>query len=151
MVGRACCQIGRRGAGTEGETLGGAICLPLLIDRDLDVEATGDGFMSFRAGQLRASIGAPRVSTALTESLLRSGNVMVIVDGLSERDRRNATGTQQQCLLAPAPPMASAHAPQRAHQAPPWLLLIGSVLFLAAYDAGLIRSQALAACMLKRN
>jgi hypothetical protein len=83
------CQIGRRAAGIEGEAFGGAICLPLLIDRDLDTEATGDGFIPFLAGQLRAGIGAPHVSTALTEVLLRSGDVLVIVDGLSERD--NAT------------------------------------------------------------
>jgi hypothetical protein len=79
------CRIGSRAAGVEGKGLGGAISLPLLIDRDLDAEATGDEFIAFLSGQLRASIGAPRVSTALTEALLRSGDVLVIVDGLSER------------------------------------------------------------------
>ncbi len=83
------CQIGRRAAGADGESLGAAICLPLLIDRDLDADAVGDGFIPFLAGQLRSSIGAPRVSTALTEALLRAGDLLVIVDGLSERD--NAT------------------------------------------------------------
>jgi hypothetical protein len=81
------CQVGRRALGENGMSpLGGVTCLPLLVDRDLDAAETGDGLVPFLAGSLRASIGVPRISVTLTAALLRSGRIMVIADGLSERN-----------------------------------------------------------------
>jgi hypothetical protein len=80
------CQIGRRALGEEGAPLGGASCLPLLIDRNLEMSETGDRFLPFLTGALQALIGIPRLSSRLAEALLRSGRVLVIVDGLSERN-----------------------------------------------------------------
>jgi hypothetical protein len=77
------CEIGRRAA--EG-ALGGTNFLPLFIDRDLDASDIGEGFLPYMAGLLRASTDIRRVSTAWTEALLRSGDILVIVDGLSERN-----------------------------------------------------------------
>ena len=71
----------------EQETLvGGTLCLPLLVDRDLKEAETGSGFVPFLAGMLRAMVGVEWLSAALAEALLRCGRVLVIVDGLSERD-----------------------------------------------------------------
>jgi len=80
------CRIGCRALGEEGTPLGGIFCLPLLIDRDLEISETGDGFLPFLTGALRAMVGIPRLSSRLAEMLLRSGRVLVIVDGLSERN-----------------------------------------------------------------
>jgi hypothetical protein len=80
------CRIGCHALGDEGTPPGGVFCLPLLIDRDLETSETGDGFLPFLAGILRAMIGVPRLSSGLAEALLRSGRVLVIVDGLSERN-----------------------------------------------------------------
>jgi hypothetical protein len=80
------CRIGRHALGEKGTPPGGFLCLPLLIDRNLEPSDTKDGFVPFLAGALRAMIGIPRLSTKLAEALLRSGRVLVIVDGLSERN-----------------------------------------------------------------
>jgi photosystem II stability/assembly factor-like uncharacterized protein len=80
------CRIGRRLLAEDGAPLGGIVCLPLLIDRDLEESDTGDGLLPFLAGALRAMLGVPRISSKLAEALVRSGSVLVIVDGLSERN-----------------------------------------------------------------
>ena len=80
-------RIARRGLGEEGSPLGGHFCLPLLVDRDLDVTETSDGLLVYLTGALRAMVGLPRLSIGLVEALLRSGRVMVIADGLSERSQ----------------------------------------------------------------
>jgi HEAT repeat protein len=80
------CQIGRRILGDEGPPIGGFSCLPLFIDRDLEVSETETGFVAFLTGALRAMVGVPRLSSKLVEALVLSGRVLVIVDGLSERN-----------------------------------------------------------------
>jgi hypothetical protein len=80
------CQIGQRMLDQSRTPFGGLPCLPLIIDRDLKETETGENFISYLGGVLRVMIGVPRLSAALTEALLRSGRVVVIVDGLSERD-----------------------------------------------------------------
>jgi len=81
------CRIGCRAMGEEGTPPGGVMCLPLLIDRDLEPSEAGDGFVPCLAGALRALVGTPRLSSKLTEALVRSGRILVIVDGLSERNK----------------------------------------------------------------
>jgi hypothetical protein len=81
----ACC-IGRRALGEKGTPPGGFLCLPLLVDRDLEPSETKEGFVPFLAGMLRVMVSIPRLSVKLAEALLRSGRVVVIVDGLSERN-----------------------------------------------------------------
>jgi hypothetical protein len=76
--------MGERVLGEYGPPLGGFFCLPLMVDRDVKTEETGDGLVPFLAGLLRAMVGVEKLSSALAEALLRSGRV--IVDGLSERD-----------------------------------------------------------------
>jgi photosystem II stability/assembly factor-like uncharacterized protein len=80
------CSIGRRALGENGTSLGQFLCLPLLIDGNVDPSETKEGFVPFLAGRLRVFVNLPRLSSNLTEALLRSGRVLVIVDGLSERD-----------------------------------------------------------------
>jgi hypothetical protein len=80
-------RIARRGLGDEGEPLGGHVCLPLLVDRDLEATEASDGLLVYLTGALRALAGVPRLSVELVEALLRTGRVMVIVDGLSERSQ----------------------------------------------------------------
>ncbi len=80
------CQIGRRMLSEAQARVGGHVCIPLLIDRDLRATETEEGFVAFLAGLLRAMVGIDRLSTTLTEALLRSGRLLVIVGGLSERD-----------------------------------------------------------------
>jgi len=80
-------RIARHCLGEEGAPLGGHLCLPLLIDRDLEATEASDGLLVHMAGALRAMAGLPRLSIGLGEALLRSGRVMVIADGLSERSQ----------------------------------------------------------------
>jgi hypothetical protein len=86
IPGSPACRIGCRALGEEGLPPGGIFCLPLLIDRDLEISEVDDGFLPFLTGALRAMVGIPRLSSKLAEVLLRSGRVLMIVDGLSERN-----------------------------------------------------------------
>ena len=60
--------------------------LPLLVDADVPEEAVKAGnFYPYIAGLLRSALNEDRrVTFALATALLRSGRVLVIVDGLSE-------------------------------------------------------------------
>ena len=80
------CRIGCRALGEGGILLGGVPCLPLLFDRDLEQSEIENGLLPCLAGALRVMIDTPRLSSNLAEALVRSGYVLVIVDGLSERN-----------------------------------------------------------------
>jgi hypothetical protein len=82
------CQIGSRSLGTPNQILlGRHKMLPLLIDADVPEDATkAGGFYPYVAGLLRSALNENRrITVALTRALLRSGRVLIIVDGLSER------------------------------------------------------------------
>jgi hypothetical protein len=61
--------------------------LPLLVEADVSEEATKPGgFYPYIAGLLRPAVNENRrITTSLVRALLRSGRILVIVDGLSER------------------------------------------------------------------
>ena len=95
------CRIGRRALGTnEHRPLCGRPMLPLLIEADVpDDAAKTDGLCPYIAGLLRPALGENRpLSATLVKALLRSGHVLVIVDGLSERSivTRQAFNPQRQ-------------------------------------------------------
>jgi hypothetical protein len=82
------CRIGRRSLRTIDQLpLGTHTMLPLLVEADIPEEAaTPNGLYPFLAGLLRLALEESRpISLTLTKALLRSGRVLVIVDGLSER------------------------------------------------------------------
>jgi hypothetical protein len=82
------CRIGRRSLGAIGQpSLGTHTMLPLLVEADVPEEAAQpNGLRPFLAGLLRPALAENRpISPTLTKALLRSGRVLVIVDGLSER------------------------------------------------------------------
>ena len=61
--------------------------LPVLVEADVPDETVKDNnIYTYLAGLLRPAIGENRpISFSLIKALLRSGRVLVIVDGLSER------------------------------------------------------------------
>jgi photosystem II stability/assembly factor-like uncharacterized protein len=82
------CRIARRAMGEDGRApLAGYPILPLLIEQDIPEEAAKvDGLCPYLAGLLRSALGQSRmISPALMEALLRTGRVMPIIDGFSER------------------------------------------------------------------
>jgi photosystem II stability/assembly factor-like uncharacterized protein len=89
------CGIGLRATGADGHppSLADHAMLPLLIESDLLPEAAKpDGLSSYLAGLLRSALNqTEEISPSLVEALLRTGRILLIVDGLSER----APATQQ--------------------------------------------------------
>jgi hypothetical protein len=82
------CRIGSRALGpTDLLPLGRHRILPLLVDADVPEEAAkAGGLYQYVAGLLRSALNEKRrMTVALIKALLRSGRVLVIVDGLSER------------------------------------------------------------------
>jgi hypothetical protein len=74
--------------------------LPLLIEADVPEEASKpDCLYPYLAGVLRSALNESRpISSMLTKALLRSGRVLIIVDGMSERSAmtRQAFSPQRQ-------------------------------------------------------
>jgi len=92
-------RVGMRSLGHEG--LSNHPMIPLLVDHDLDVTGTDRHDMFFQAvrGKLQSIVGSPdAIPEGLAEALLRKGFVLVVFDGLSERDQ----STRE--LLDPADP-----------------------------------------------
>ena len=82
------CSIASRALGTTDQLrLGRHRMLPLLVDADVPEEVTrAGGLYLYVAGLIRSALNEnPRVTVALAAALLRSGRVLIIVDGLSER------------------------------------------------------------------
>ena len=82
------CRIGSRALGTtEQLPIGRHRMLPLLVDADVPEEAAKPGgFYPYVAGLLRSALNENRrITVSLATALLRSGRVLIIVDGLSER------------------------------------------------------------------
>ncbi|MFZ3326179.1 MAG: YCF48-related protein, partial [Methylocella sp.] len=95
------CRVGRRSLGTTDQPpLAGHTMLPLLVEADvIDEAAKPNGLYPYLAGLLRSALNEKRpISVSLTKALLRSGRVLVIVDGLSERSAatRQAFDPQRQ-------------------------------------------------------
>jgi hypothetical protein len=95
------CRIGQRALGTvDRSPLGPYRMLPLLIEADAPEEAAKpDGLYPYLAGLLRPALNERRrITIGLISALLRSGRVLVIVDGLSERSEatRRAFDPQRQ-------------------------------------------------------
>jgi hypothetical protein len=82
------CHIGRRAIEAVSETYSGKNrMLPLLIiDAEVPKEAAkANGFYPFIAGVLRSALNENRrISVPLVKALLRSGRVLLIVDGLTD-------------------------------------------------------------------
>jgi hypothetical protein len=86
------CSIGNRVLGTADQLpIGSYRMLPLLVDADVPEDAAKPGgFYPYVAGLLRSALNENRrITVALAASLLRSGRVLIIVDGLSERSSTN--------------------------------------------------------------
>jgi hypothetical protein len=82
------CRIGSRALGTTDQLpIGRHRMLPLLVDADVPEEAVKPGgFYPYVAGLLRSALNENRrITVSLATALLRSGRVLIIVDGLSER------------------------------------------------------------------
>lgn len=95
------CRIGRASlATTDQRTVGQHPMLPLLIEADVPEETTkSDCLYSYLAGVLRSALNESQpISSALTRALLKSGRVLIIVDGMSERSAvtRQAFNPQKQ-------------------------------------------------------
>jgi len=89
------CAIGRRMLGHKGlQPPGGSLAIPLLINKDLTSESKDlnpEGaekvLLTFLAGELRAVTRATSLSLELAGVLVRAGRVLVIIDGISERNK----------------------------------------------------------------
>jgi hypothetical protein len=94
-------KICRRWLGMPDQPLPSAqVMLPILIEADLPEDAAKPNcFYPYLAGILRSAVneGHP-ISPALTRALVRSGRLLVVVDGLSERSAatRQAFDPQRQ-------------------------------------------------------
>ena len=82
------CRIGRRSLGsTDHPPLAGYPVLPVLVEADVPGGAAKPNeIYPYLAGLLRAALNEKQpISVSLTKALLRSGRLLVILDGLSER------------------------------------------------------------------
>ena len=86
------CRIGERLATGDPARPGMWPCVPLLIERDLEPSQIGEKLPRFLLGKLRIMLGITRLSIGMVRTMLETGRVVVIVDGLSERgkDTRDA-------------------------------------------------------------
>jgi len=94
-------ELARRALTTaEGERLGRHAMVPLLIETDVpDEAAKGDGLAPYLAGMLRTAVNEKRrITVRLTSALLRTGRILLVVDGMSERSTptRDAFNPQRQ-------------------------------------------------------
>ncbi|MGO7486642.1 MlaD family protein [Rhizobium ruizarguesonis] len=94
-------EFGRRALNATGaKRLGRHAMLPLLIESDVPEQAaTSDGLTPYLAGMLRTAVNEKRrITVRLTSALLRTGRILVVVDGMSERSShtRDAFNPQRQ-------------------------------------------------------
>ncbi len=85
---------------TEGQQLGPHPMIPLLFELDVpDEVAAADELIPYIAGILRTSVNEKRrITVRLTSALLRTGRILLVVDGISERSKetRRAFNPQRQ-------------------------------------------------------
>ena len=81
---RVCSQV----LGTPDRApIGNCCILPIIVEADVPEEATKPGgFYPFLAGLIRSAVNQNRrISVPLATALMRSGRVLLVVDGLSEK------------------------------------------------------------------